>query len=97
MQQFPCALREFRFHPSRRWRFDWAWPDKRIALEYEGGVFHGGRHVRGGGYDKDCEKYSTAAILGWVVIRITAKMWEDGRALTLLAQAHVAQLPKEVS
>lgn len=62
---------EHRFDPSRRWRFDFAFPDVRIALEVEGGVFTNGRHTRGLGFLKDMEKYNRAAVLGWRVLRTT--------------------------
>ncbi len=63
---------EYRFHPSRLWRFDLAVPSKKIAFEYEG-IFRGNtRHVRNTGYSKDCEKYNHAALLGWRVYRFTA-------------------------
>lgn len=61
---------ELRFHPTRKWRFDYAFPKYKIAIEVEGGVYSGGRHVRGKGFLNDCEKYSEAAILGWCVIRV---------------------------
>lgn len=79
--------REYRFHPVRRWRFDWAWPVEKVALEYEGGTFTDGDHVRGPGYEKDCEKYSEAAIFGWCVIRVTNNMVADGRAADLVERA----------
>ncbi len=34
----PYPTREFRFHPTRMWRFDFAWPAYRLAVELEGGV-----------------------------------------------------------
>lgn len=34
----PEFVREHRFHPTRRWRFDFAWPDEKVALEVEGGT-----------------------------------------------------------
>ena len=46
-----APIREHRFAPPRRWRFDYAWPDRRLALEVEGGTWTGGRHVRGRGYE----------------------------------------------
>jgi hypothetical protein len=87
-KEFPGAISEYRFHEKRKWRFDYAWPEKMIALEYEGGIFTRGGHVRGAHYDSDCEKYNTAAILGWVVIRVTPVMLRDGRAMNMLDQAH---------
>lgn len=62
---------EYRFHHTRQWRFDYAWPQKKIALEIEGGVFTQGRHSRGAGMVGDMEKYNNAAVLGWRIIRTT--------------------------
>jgi very-short-patch-repair endonuclease len=64
-------VQEFKFHQTRKWRFDFAWPDKKIALEVEGGVFTNGRHTRASGFLKDMEKYNNAALLGWRIIRTT--------------------------
>lgn len=65
----PEPQREFRFDSARRWRFDFAWPDRRLAVEVEGGVWVRGRHTRGAGYLKDLEKYNRAVELGWRVLR----------------------------
>ena len=62
-------VKEFRFHPVRRWRFDYAIPEALVAIEVEGGIYAGGRHVRGAGYEKDCQKYNEAQLLGWIVLR----------------------------
>ena len=75
---------EFRFAPPRKWRFDWCWPEKKVALEIEGGIWTRGRHTRGSGFMKDLEKYSEAAILGWTVIRVTPEMMNNGKALEIL-------------
>lgn len=66
--------REYRFHHERKWRFDFAYPDKLLAIEVEGGTWSGGRHTRGSGFEKDCEKYNAAALRGWRVLRFTPKM-----------------------
>ena len=83
----PVPIREHRFAPPRRWRFDLAWPSLRLALEIEGGVWTGGRHVRGAGFERDAEKYNAATLAGWRVLRVTTGMIRDGRALVLLEQA----------
>lgn len=80
----PDPVREFKFHQRRRWRFDLAWPGRKIAAEVEGGIWHGGRHVRGGGYEADCEKYNAAVLEGWRVVRFTTGMIESGAALETL-------------
>jgi very-short-patch-repair endonuclease len=56
---------EYRFHPSRRWRFDIAFPSRKLAVELEGR----GRHQTVVGYRNDCEKYNAAIELGWTVLR----------------------------
>lgn len=81
------SLREHTFAKPRRWRFDFAWPDLMIAFEYEGGTWSGGAHTRGGHYRSDCEKYNTAALMGWLVIRATADMVRDGSAFQYLERA----------
>ena len=67
----PDPVAEHRFHPERRWRFDYAWPEAQVALEVEGGVWTRGRHVRGAGFTRDMEKYNAAALMGWIVLRTT--------------------------
>jgi very-short-patch-repair endonuclease len=62
-------MEEYRFHPSRRWRFDLALPSQKIAIEIEGGAWVNGRHVRPKGYRGDMEKYNQAQLLGWRVLR----------------------------
>jgi very-short-patch-repair endonuclease len=82
----PEPTREHRFHETRRWRFDFAWPDRMIALEVDGGTWSGGRHTRPGGYERDAEKLNTAATRGWRVLRVTSAMVKDGRALAVLEE-----------
>ena len=83
----PEPEREYKFSPQRRWRFDFAWPDRMVAAEAEGGHWSGGRHVRGAGFEKDCEKYNAAAAIGWRVYRFTAAMIRSGQAIAVLEEA----------
>ena len=76
--------KEWKFHPVRKWRFDYAFPDFKVALEVEGGVFTGGRHTRSVGFMKDIEKYNTAAVLGWIVVRTVPDELYTGKTLTML-------------
>lgn len=71
----PELKREYRFHPTRRWRFDFAEPSRKIAVEVEGGTFKDkSRHTTGEGYAKDCIKYNQATLLSWKVFRLTSDM-----------------------
>ena len=49
-------VKEYRFNPSRRWRFDYALVKQKIAIEVEGGVWIRGRHSRGKGMIADKRK-----------------------------------------
>lgn len=71
--------REFAFCPGRRWRADFRIRD--VLIEVEGGGWTGGRHVRGAGFEADCEKYAEAVALGYRVLRVTPGMVHDGSAL----------------
>ena len=75
---------EYRFHPTRRWKIDWAWPQEKIALEVEGAAWTQGRHTRGSGFIKDMEKYNELAIMGWRLIRVTPKEIEDLSAIATI-------------
>lgn len=88
----PVPVRECRFHPTRQWRFDFAWPAHGIAVEVEGGTYSGGRHVRGRGFEQDCDKYNEAAAMGWTVLRFTGSQVHSGKAVKLVAEA-LASLP----
>lgn len=86
-ERVPLWTTEWTFHPTRKWRFDFAWPSKNVALEVEGGTWTNGAHNRGKHYESDCEKYSEAAIAGWKVIRVTSGMIRSGKALELIKRA----------
>ena len=79
--KLPVPAREHRFHPERRWRFDLAFVEQKFAIEVDGGTWINGRHSRGTGYEKDCEKVAEAIALGWRVLRVTGGMVKSGKAL----------------
>lgn len=72
-QQFPQAevVKELQFHPERKWRFDYAFPSRKIAIEIDGAIWTLGRHNRPRGYLNDMEKLNTAASMGWLVLRFS--------------------------
>lgn len=72
-QQFPQAevVKELQFHPDRKWRFDYAFPSRKVAIEIDGAIWTLGRHNRPRGYLNDMEKLNTAASMGWLVLRFS--------------------------
>ena len=78
---------EYRFHETRRWRLDFAFPDKKVGIEVEGGHWIGGRHTRGSGFEADCEKYNALALQGWRLLRFTGTTIKSGEALKTIERA----------
>ena len=68
--RFPPWEAEYEFHPRAKWRFDFAWPQERVAVEIEGLTAEGGRHQRRQGFLRDAEKYEAALRLRWTVYRV---------------------------
>lgn len=83
----PMPTPEHRFDSSRRWRFDRAWLNCKLAVEIEGGTWVKGRHSRGAGMRKDAEKYNAAILQGWRVLRFTGDMVKDGSAIQVVERA----------
>lgn len=90
----PRPVTEFRFAEGRRWRFDFAWPEQRVAVELEGATWTRGRHTRGAGFAADCAKYNEAVALGWRVLRYTADMITDD-PVAVIAQIEAVLLADE--
>lgn len=66
------------------WRFDFAIPQHKIAIEIEGGIFIGGRHTQGATFREDCHKYNMATVFGWSVLRFTDREVKSGKALEMI-------------
>lgn len=85
----PAPRRQYRFHPERRWKADFAWPRQRVIVEVDGGAFlrrrskktgkrySGGGHHSAAGYRADRERDNAAVAAGWLVLRYTSKMLND--------------------
>ena len=83
----PAPERQCQFHPRRRWRADFAWTLADLLVEVEGGAWVNGRHVRGSGFTKDLEKYNSATMGGWRLLRFTPAQVESGEALAMIEAA----------
>jgi very-short-patch-repair endonuclease len=82
----PKPAREYRFHPKRRWRFDFAWQLWKVAVEVDGGIYSRGRHVRGSGFERDIEKRNAAVLAGWRVLHFTSRHIKSGIAVKTIEE-----------
>ena len=83
-KRLPLPQREYRFHPTRKWRFDFAWPDLMLAVEVDGGEYVQGRHSRARGMRDDNTKINEAQRIGWVVLRFVGSQVKSGEALATI-------------
>ena len=82
--------REYKFHPTRKWRWDYALPAIKVCVEYQGLNFgHGGAsgHQTIKGIVAENWKYSEGAIDGWCIVLINAVSIESGLAHDLIKRA----------
>lgn len=84
---FPDPATELLFHPKRKWRFDYAWEEQKLALEVHGGIHSGGRHTRGRGFVEDRAKMNEATLLGWTVLEVTPEHIKSGQLRAWLLAA----------
>ena len=71
-----CGLKppvsEYKFLEDRRFKFDYAYPEVKLAIEIEGGIyFVTGGHKSIQGLQRDLEKYNLATQNGWRILRYT--------------------------
>ena len=84
--KLPAFAREYRFFPPRRWRWDFAWPDLKVAVEIEGGIYSGGAHVRGADIEDDHEKRNAGTAQGWAVLYFGPKAIQRADYVPMLRQ-----------
>ena len=86
--RLPVPEQEVVFHPTRKWRMDLAWPNLKIAVEYQGGIFTGqASHTSIPNILRDQEKNNEAQILGWIVIYANARTVESAQAVDHIRRA----------
>jgi very-short-patch-repair endonuclease len=82
---------EFRFVPGRKFRADYAWPDERLLLEIDGGIYGGkGGHSSISGILRDMEKGNLASVHGYRVLRFTPDQLYEDRTLEMIRQCLIS-------
>ncbi len=96
--ELPPAEREYRFARPRRWASDYAWPEAKLLVEIEGGLYGRGKPCpmcrrRGVGahssiqrLKSDLEKYNAAAILGYRLLRFMPEQVTSGEAVAIIKE-----------
>jgi hypothetical protein len=99
----PHRQHAFALELGRRWRFDFAWTQFKLAAEFEGlvatramlpkgqgqrgwreAIVLTGRHTSPEGFKEDVEKYNTATLLGWRLLRFHRDQVKSGEAIAML-------------
>lgn len=83
----PFPVRQLRAIPGRKLAFDLAWPAAKVAVEFDGGTYSGGRHVRPDGFERDHVKRALAQLDGWIVLCVTYRQFHKGLLFEWLARA----------
>lgn len=86
-QGLPAPMHEYAFCETRKWRFDYAWPLEKVALEVDGGIFIYGGHNRGKQIQKTWEKENTAQSFGWHIFKCSPKTVCTNEIAFFIAQA----------
>lgn len=83
----PMPLQQYKFHETRRWKFDFAWDivtgggvaflSAQVAVEIQGGSWVNGGHNRAPQQAKDYEKLNAAQAAGWIVLQYNTIAMKD--------------------
>ena len=73
--RLPAAVREYQAIPGRKFRIDFAWPDRFIGVEVQGMV-----HRIKGRFLRDTEKSCLHILHGWRVLPVSGNDIRSGRA-----------------
>jgi very-short-patch-repair endonuclease len=84
--KLPIPVKEHKFHPTRKWRLDWAFLDAKLGIEQEGGIWSGGRHTHPMGFSKDMEKYNALTLEGWALLRFTPQQIMKGECYGIIKE-----------
>lgn len=78
LKELPAPTRQYMFGKElkRQWRADFCWPDLKLIVEVQGGIYRGskGGHTSITGYNLDSERMCYAQLLGYDILYITPTM-----------------------
>jgi very-short-patch-repair endonuclease len=99
--KLPIPKQQFKFaeHIGRRWQVDFAWPDLKLFVEIEGGIWRknkfgnwAGAHTHPTAVLRDIEKYNHMALLGYRLFRFSDKDLRDGSAIEMMKKVFSPQI-----
>ncbi len=85
--ELPAPECQYKFHGSRKWKADFAWPCYRVIAEVNGGTYQHMGHTTGAGVHRDYEKQNAAQLMGYIYLEFDRAMIEDGTAVKTIQQA----------
>jgi len=83
----PEPIREYQAIKGRKFRFDFAWVERKLLVEVNGGTYAKGAHSTGRGIARDYEKANLAVLQGWRVLSFDGKAIKSGEAVEVIRQA----------
>lgn len=80
----PEPQTEVVFAPGRKFRADYLFPQQKVIVEQNGGIWTKGGHSSGRGLLRDYEKLNLAQMLGFRYFVFTPQQLESGEAIEQL-------------
>jgi hypothetical protein len=79
----------FALSEGRKFRWDFAWVEQKVALEVQGAIWTRGAHGRGTGIARDHEKFNLGCVLGWRLLQCVPKDLNNLATIALIRRALV--------
>lgn len=84
----PEPKRQWKIPEDNRFIFDFAYPDIKLVIEVDGGIWmKKGAHNTGNAIIRDCKKNNRAVLSGYALLRFTTDRIESGEALNEIEMA----------
>ncbi len=77
----PAPVREFKYVHGRRFRLDFAWPDRMIGVEVQGMV-----HRIKKRFEADIEKRALGLLAGWRIMEVSGASIRSGQAVKWIGE-----------